>query len=89
MAMSVLLVPADGHEIGLGPDTAARLRALGVTSVALLQDDATLAVVMEGWAFDPAVSAADLEELIGRANAARTLSLVAQASITALSSERK
>jgi hypothetical protein len=84
MAMTVLLVPVDGHEVALGPDTVGRLGTLGVTSVAMRRDDTTMALVVEGWAFDLGVTAPDaIQALTGEDTAARTLSLVGHLSVTA------
>jgi hypothetical protein len=40
----------------LSSQAAARLASLGVTRVAVLRRDETLAFVLEGWSFDPARS---------------------------------
>jgi len=53
--MVVLLGPADG-EFCLRPDHAYELARLGVTNVALLRDEQTVGIVLEGWSFDPAQS---------------------------------
>lgn len=42
----------------LGADAVQALAALGVTSVTVLQGDNATAFALEGWAFDPARSAA-------------------------------
>ena len=59
MAKVLLLLPGDGLEVSLGPTALDGLRRLGVTNVALLRDEASVALVLEGWAFDPASSADD------------------------------
>jgi hypothetical protein len=43
-------------DVDIGPDAAQRLAELGVTSLAVLRDDAATAVALEGWAFDPDAS---------------------------------
>jgi hypothetical protein len=84
MGMTVVLAPVDDREVTLGPATAARLGALGVTNIAVLRDQTTVAVVLEGWAFDPAATTHEaLEALTGPDRPVRTLSLVAQMSVTA------
>lgn len=40
-------------DVAVGPGTAGALARLGVTSVNILADSTGVAVVMEGWAFDP------------------------------------
>jgi hypothetical protein len=51
-----------GGDVALGPAAADGLARLGITSVTVLADSAGVAVVMEGWAFDPrdAAQAADV-----------------------------
>jgi hypothetical protein len=83
MGMTVVLTPLDDREVTLGPATAARLGALGVTNIAVLRDHTTVAVVLEGWAFDPAATTHQaLAALTGTARPVRTLSLVAQMSVS-------
>jgi len=57
VAMMVVLVPAADAEPTLLPAAASKLTSLGVTSVALARDERTLALVVEGWAFEPDRSA--------------------------------
>ncbi len=54
--MATVMLVADIHagQPMLGPDVAQRLGRLGITHVALLRDLSSTAVVLEGWAFDPA-----------------------------------
>jgi hypothetical protein len=71
--MTVLLLdPADG-DFCLRQELASKLARLGVTSVALVRDEQTLAIVLEGWMFDPAHSAEAAAEAVGAASQARTL----------------
>jgi hypothetical protein len=44
--------------------TAGALARLGVTSVTVLGDEDGVAVVLEGWAFDPAVAGAEAAEIV-------------------------
>lgn len=53
MGMAVMLLPADAEAVSVAPEVLARLARLGVTEVGLLRDRDTVAVVLEGWAFDP------------------------------------
>jgi hypothetical protein len=52
MGVVVLLGPAGPGEVVLGPAAMASLARLGVTSVALVRDEETVGLVLEGWAFD-------------------------------------
>lgn len=54
MAMVMLVADIHAGEPVLGPDVAVRLGSLGITRIALLRDLSSTAVVLEGWAFDPA-----------------------------------
>ena len=56
MAKVLMLWPADA-DLRIGSIQASQLAALGVTSLALLRDDESVGVVLDGWAFDPARSA--------------------------------
>ena len=69
--MVVLLGPADG-QFCLRPDHVYELARLGVTNVALLRDERTVGIVLEGWSFDPAQSSRAAAEAVG-ATSARTL----------------
>lgn len=78
--MTVLLVE---NEVSIGPAAAAALAEVGATRVALLRDASTVAVVLEGWAFDPARSTARSLEAIGCGHqSVRTLALVAKVAIS-------
>ncbi len=54
MTMVMLVADIQAGEPVLGPDAAERLGSLGITRIALLRDLSSTAVVLEGWAFDPA-----------------------------------
>jgi hypothetical protein len=54
MAMVMLVAEIHAGEPVLGPNVAERLGSLGITRVTLLRDPSSTAVVLEGWAFDPA-----------------------------------
>lgn len=73
MAILLVLMPA-GPKACLRSDALSALARLGVTSVALVRDERSLGVVVEGWAFDPAGSAeAVIAAVSGRSRRARTL----------------
>lgn len=50
----VLFVADDKAAVGVGSDSevAEKLADLGVTTVSVFRDERTIAVVLEGWAFD-------------------------------------
>jgi hypothetical protein len=85
--MLIALLADDGQGVSLGPETASRLAALGITRVAVLRNDETLGFVLEGWAFNPERSARQaLDVLAADARSATTLDLVME---TALHGEQK
>lgn len=81
---AVALVVAGGTEVfALDDVAAARLADLGVTRVSILRDPTAVAIVLEGWAFDPERSGADAERaLLGRAGEARVFRDLAQVSLS-------
>lgn len=84
MAIGLLLLPADNGDVSLGHEAVTRLRRLGVTSVALVGDDRTFGVVLEGWAFEPGTSlTAAAEAVAGDAADARLLQPVMQMAVSA------
>jgi hypothetical protein len=64
--MATMLVLYDqASEAGIfDAATAGALARLGVTSVTVLGDEDGVAVVLEGWAFDPAVAGAEAAEIV-------------------------
>lgn len=78
--MAVLLLPA-GARISLGPETSARLARFGVTHAALLGGNEQVAVVLEGWAFDPDRSAADVAEVVAEGTTTRVLRCLAEVAV--------
>jgi hypothetical protein len=55
VAMLVLVTDVD-PSVSLDTETAERLADIGVTNVAIVADDSTQAIVLEGWALDPATA---------------------------------
>jgi hypothetical protein len=53
VALVVVLIPMSRFEPPLKPAALSELARLGVTRVAVAGDDDTVALVVEGWAFDP------------------------------------
>jgi hypothetical protein len=86
--MVVLLVPSAPEELSLGPETLQQLAALGVTDLAVLRDEQTVGLVLQGWAFDPQQSAAALHTVIASTEDTRTLLPLSQASVSPAAGER-
>jgi hypothetical protein len=63
MGLAVLLV--EGQDVPLEAEAIARLCELGITHVALVRDGDTAGLVIEGWAFDSARSAAAAATALG------------------------
>ena len=72
MAKALMLWPARAG-IRIGSAEAARLAGLGVTNVTLLRDTDTIAIVLEGWAFNPTRSARAAAAALGDATTCRVL----------------
>lgn len=87
MGLLVVLVPADRDDLTLGPPAVEALARLGVTSVSLVRDDQTAAVILEGWAFDAGRSHAALSALGATSGEARTLRPVVQMAVTAAATD--
>jgi hypothetical protein len=73
MAMLVVITERGGRaaapDVSVDATTAHRLAAIGVTNLAVVADDTTQAVVLEGWAFDAdADGAAAASILVGDRN---------------------
>jgi hypothetical protein len=82
MPMVVLVLPA-GADVSVGPDTSVRLARFGIGHAALLGDDGTVAVILEGWAFDPDGSADAAAEVIAPGEAYRILRPLAELTVVA------
>lgn len=80
--MVVLLLSAEAA-VSVGPEAAARLAGFGVGRAALLRDDGSVAVILEGWAFDPERSAAVAAEVIAPGEPHRVLQPLADLTVTA------
>jgi hypothetical protein len=73
MAMAVLLVEGAGEGVAISPTMADDLARLGVTDVAICRDRETVAIILEGWAFDASTADAATRSLIPTARARRVL----------------
>jgi hypothetical protein len=82
--MLVVLLDEKGREPALSKRALGELARLGITSVSLLSDEATVGLVLEGWAFDPARSAdAARAAVAGAESGARTLHPLVQMAVSA------
>jgi len=88
MALLVLLVPAEGNYAAIDSEAVEALARLGVTTVSLARDDETIAVILDGWAFDPTADDAALVALGAGDAGARTLQPVMQMAVSAAAKER-
>jgi len=70
--MMMVLLGARNCEFSLRACQVDVLARLGITNVALLRDERTMGIVLEGWSFDPARSSGAAAEAVG-ATGARTL----------------
>jgi hypothetical protein len=71
--MTVLLLDGTDGEFSFCPELVSELGRLGVTNVALVRDERTVGIVLEGWLFDPDRSADAAAEAIKATPTARTL----------------
>ena len=87
MGQLVLLVPTDRTDVPIGSTAIEALARLGVTSVSLAADCHTTAIILEGWAFDPARSGAAILALGGSPEETRTLQSIAHMAVSAAASQ--
>lgn len=79
--MTVLLLDGADRAFSLRQELVAELARLGVTNFALLRDEQTVSVVLEGWMFDPERSAEAAAEAVGADGSVRTLRPVMQVAV--------
>jgi hypothetical protein len=87
VAMMVVLLDEANGEFCLRQGLVDKLARLGVTSVALVRDERTVGIVLEGWLLDPARSAGDVGEAFGIASGARALHPVLHMAVSTAVSE--
>lgn len=87
MAMMVMLLDEASGEFCLHEAVVDTLVRLGVTNVAVLRDERTVGIVLEGWLLDPARSAGEIEEAFDSASGARTLHSVLHLAVSAAAHE--
>jgi hypothetical protein len=81
--MVVVLLPASEADSSLQPAALSKLAQLGVTSVALVRDKRTLALVVEGWAFEPSRSAEAVVAAVAHdSGSAHTLHPIAELAVS-------
>lgn len=87
MGQLVLLVPTDRADVPIGSAAIEALARLGVTTVSLATDNHTTAIILEGWAFEPARTGAVILALGGSPEDPRTLQPIAQMAVSAAPSQ--
>ena len=87
MGQLVLLVPTDAADVPIGSRAIEALARLGVTNVSLAADSHTTAIILDGWAFDPARSGAAIRALGGSPEETRTLQPIVQMAVSAAASQ--
>ena len=87
MAMLVVLLDDPTGEFSLSQDLVTSLAQLGVTSVALVRDEQTAGIVLEGWLFDPARSADAAAAAVGAESTVRVLHPVLQLAVSTATHE--
>jgi hypothetical protein len=86
--MVVVLMPIAAGAPSLDADSLRRLAELGITNLALVRDEETVGLVLEGWAFDPTRSErAALDALVDTQIEARTLRPLTELTVSALSND--
>jgi hypothetical protein len=88
MALLVLLIPADRGQSFLGAKAIEALSRLGVTTVSVARDEESVAVVLEGWAFDGPSRQAATDAIGAAGTGARTLQPVMQMAVAGSSAAR-
>jgi hypothetical protein len=87
VAMTVLLLDSVDGEFCLRQELVSELARLGVTNVALVRDESTVGIVLEGWMFDPERSAEAAAEAVNATPAARTLRPVMHVAVATAAAE--
>ena len=85
--MMVLLLGNANGDFCLREDLLSELSRLGVTHIALVRDQETVGIVLEGWLFDPARSADAAAAAVGARAGARALHPILHAAVTAVADE--
>ena len=84
--MTMVVVLTNMEAASLSPESLQTLSGLGVTNLTLLADPDTLAVVLDGWAFDPdSVSTDALIAVLGAGRQPQLFRPLTQMALTARS----
>jgi hypothetical protein len=67
VAMMAVLLDDENGAFCVRQELVAKLARLGITNVALVRDDETVGVILEGWLFDPARSGAAAADAVATA----------------------
>lgn len=87
MAMMVLLLGNADGAFCLRQELVSKLAELGITNMALVRDDQTVGLVLEGWLFDPSRSAGAAAEAVGASAGGRTLQPVMHLAVSTATPE--
>lgn len=82
MAIVLLVLDVAGGSFALGPQAGRELARLGVTRVAVMQDGATVGVLLEGWAFDSTSTPRAIDALDGLGGKPKVLLPVLDVSVS-------
>jgi hypothetical protein len=63
--MGVMFVLTGARDPELGADNMGALAGLGVTTVSVVSEGHLRGIVLQGWAFDPRESVAEVREILG------------------------
>jgi hypothetical protein len=83
----VVLLDHNNGEFCLHQQAAGKLAELGITSIAVVGNDQTVGIILEGWLFDPARSAGAAAAAVGAPSGAPVLHPILQAAVSAAADE--
>ena len=86
VARVAVLLHGNG-DTSMGPNVVADLADLGITSIALLRGEETVALVLEGWAFDASRSGDKAANIVAAGQPASILLPVMEMAISAIARE--
>jgi len=85
--MLVVLLDDPTGEFSLSQDLVTSLAQLGISNAALVRDEQTAGIVLEGWLFDPARSAGAAAAALGAESTVRVLLPVLQLAVSTAAHE--
>jgi hypothetical protein len=86
--MMVVLIETEVPDVSLDAKTISALGGLGITNLAVVRDERTVGLVLEGWAFDPPTSSEAALAMLGGGDGARVLYPLGEMAVTANRAER-